>query len=89
MGHTCHVWFVNIPNASSRYNLGSGPVIIRSSEPIVLNHYHRILAMRAGKEGFMQLDDGQRAVGVSPGKLESLNIKTDIFLGYVPDANDE
>ena len=69
--------------------MGSGAAIIKSAEKVLSNHYHRIVARRNDKEGILRLDDGQNVVGDSPGNLKSLNLGTDIYLGYVPDATDE
>jgi len=71
-----------------RYNLGSGAAIIKSTEKVQANHYHRIVAQRSDKEGVLRLDDGSDT-GVSPGNLKSLNLGTDIYLGFVPDANEK
>jgi hypothetical protein len=38
------------------------------------------------REGILYLDDMYEASGVSPGKLNSLNLRTNTFLGWVPNA---
>ena len=68
-----------------RYNLGSGAEVIRSAERIQPNEYHKVVAKRFQKEGTLRLDDGPEVRGTTQGHLTSLNLKTDVYLGYVPD----
>ena len=72
-----------------RYDLGSGPTVIRSADPIRMNTYHKVLARRFNTEGHLRIDNGPSVAGTSPGNLQSLNLQTDIYLGYVPKATQE
>ena len=69
----------------SRYNLGSKPAVLKSASRIQLNKYHKVVAKRFLKDGMLQLDNGPEVSGQSPGTLTSLNLKTDLFLGYIPE----
>ena len=72
-----------------RYDLGSGPVVLRSPDKVKLNTFHRVVARRFGKDGEIRLDNGRTEKGSTPGTLKSLNIETSLFMGYVPDATQE
>ncbi|KAK2165282.1 hypothetical protein LSH36_52g01014 [Paralvinella palmiformis] len=69
-----------------RYDLGSGPAVLRSSHQVTLNKFHKLKVQRFMKEGILYLDDMYEASSVSPGKLNNLNLRTDTFLGWVPNA---
>ena len=58
---------------------------MRSADRIRLNEYHKVVAKRFSKEGTIQLDDGPEVKGATTGHLSSLNLKTDLYLGYIPD----
>ena len=72
-----------------RYDLGGGPVILRSAQKIELKRFHHVVAKRFGQEGRLQLDGGAPITGKSPGQLQSLNVNTPLYLGYIPDASKE
>ena len=70
-----------------RYNLGSGPLTIRSTERVRLNEFHTLTAKRRAKDGVLQLDDGAEVAGMASGTLTSLDVDSDVFLGFVPTMN--
>ncbi|CAL4097372.1 unnamed protein product, partial [Meganyctiphanes norvegica] len=67
-----------------RYNLGSGPAVIRSHQRIEKNSFHRIVAKRYQKDGILQLDDFEDATGRAPGRLKSLDLRGPTYIGYIP-----
>ncbi|XP_066971041.1 LOW QUALITY PROTEIN: agrin-like [Macrobrachium rosenbergii] len=67
-----------------RYNLGSGPAIIRSHERVQMKSFHRVVANRYQRDGKLQLDSSEDAVGKAPGNLKSLDLRGSTFIGYVP-----
>ncbi|KAK2184807.1 hypothetical protein NP493_252g05062 [Ridgeia piscesae] len=69
------------------FDLGSGPITLKSKETVTLNQVHRVKAQRFGKEGLLQLDDEPEIVGMSTGSLKSLNLALPVYLGYVPDIS--
>ncbi|XP_030623830.1 basement membrane-specific heparan sulfate proteoglycan core protein [Chanos chanos] len=67
------------------YQLGSGEAQILSREPVNDGSWHKITAVRTGKQGYVQVDGGSVRRGQSPGKSIMVNTKGNIFLGGAPD----
>ncbi|XP_064092109.1 agrin-like isoform X6 [Macrobrachium nipponense] len=67
-----------------RYNLGSGPAVIRSHERVQMKSFHRVVANRYQRDGKLQLDSSEDAVGKAPGNLKSLDLRGSTYIGYVP-----
>lgn len=68
------------------YNLGNGPVILRSTEQLELGVYHRIVAQRYEKNGTLIIDGKYNVSGESQGALKYLDLYEHMFLGSVPEA---
>ncbi|CAL4160851.1 unnamed protein product, partial [Meganyctiphanes norvegica] len=67
-----------------RYNLGSGPLIIRSPQRIQKKKFHRVVAKRYQKDGILQVEGIEDAIGKAPGNLKSLDLRGSTYIGYVP-----
>ncbi|XP_069999257.1 agrin isoform X5 [Penaeus vannamei] len=67
-----------------RYNLGSGPAVIRSHHRVQMKRFHRVVAKRYQRDGILQLDDAEDAIGKAPGTLKSLDLRGSTYVGYVP-----
>ncbi|XP_076065553.1 agrin-like isoform X2 [Oratosquilla oratoria] len=67
-----------------RYNLGSGPALIRSHERVQRKRFHKVVAKRYQKDGILRLDDSEDAIGKAPGTLRSLDLKGPVYIGSVP-----
>lgn len=67
-----------------RFNLGNGPVILRSLQPIRLGQWHRVVAQRYRQDGWLRLDDDEDVATTSPGEHSSLDLDTNTYLGAVP-----
>ncbi|KAJ3585960.1 hypothetical protein NHX12_012366, partial [Muraenolepis orangiensis] len=68
------------------YQLGSGEAEIKSWEPINDGQWHKVTAVRTGKEGYIQIDGGDMRHGQSKGKSLMVNTKGSIYLGGAPDT---
>ncbi|KAK2825049.1 hypothetical protein Q7C36_018976 [Tachysurus vachellii] len=67
------------------YQLGSGEAEILSKERINDGRWHKITAVRTGKQGYIQVDDRTAQHGQSPGRSVMVNTKGSIYLGGAPD----
>lgn len=67
------------------YQLGSGEAQIRSQNPVNDGKWHKITAVRTGKDGYIQIDGGAALHGQSKGKSLMVNTKGSIYLGGAPD----
>uniref|UniRef100_A0A0P4Z267 Agrin n=1 Tax=Daphnia magna TaxID=35525 RepID=A0A0P4Z267_9CRUS len=67
-----------------RFNLGNGPVVLRSLQPIRLGQWHRVVAQRYRQDGWLRLDDDEDVATTSPGEHSTLDLDTNSFLGAVP-----
>ncbi|XP_075738835.1 agrin isoform X2 [Rhipicephalus microplus] len=67
-----------------RYNLGSGPVLLRAPKPLTIGRFHRVVAKRYLKDGFLTLDGEADIRGRSGGLLESLDLAENLFVGWLP-----
>ncbi|KFQ95714.1 Basement membrane-specific heparan sulfate proteoglycan core protein, partial [Nipponia nippon] len=63
------------------YELGSGPAVLRSTEPVTLGRWHRVTAERVNKDGTLVVDDAAPVKRSSPGKSQGLNLRTPLYLG--------
>ncbi|XP_072773403.1 basement membrane-specific heparan sulfate proteoglycan core protein isoform X4 [Taeniopygia guttata] len=64
-----------------RYELGSGPAVLRSAEPVALGQWHWVTAERVHKDGTLVVDDGAPVKRSSPGKSQGLNLRSPLYLG--------
>ncbi|XP_053339071.1 basement membrane-specific heparan sulfate proteoglycan core protein isoform X5 [Clarias gariepinus] len=67
------------------YQLGSGEAEILSKERINDGRWHKLTAVRTGKQGYIQVDDRTPQHGQSPGRSVMVNTKGSIYLGGAPD----
>uniref|UniRef100_A0A665UZW2 Heparan sulfate proteoglycan 2 n=1 Tax=Echeneis naucrates TaxID=173247 RepID=A0A665UZW2_ECHNA len=67
------------------YQLGSGEAEILSRKSINDGKWHKITAVRTGKDGYIQIDGGAALHGQSKGKSLMVNTKGSIYLGGAPD----
>ncbi|XP_061075722.1 basement membrane-specific heparan sulfate proteoglycan core protein-like isoform X3 [Conger conger] len=67
------------------YQLGSGEAEIISKEPINDGNWHKLTAVRTGKQGYLQVDGGAPRKGQSQGRMIMVDTKGNIFLGGAPD----
>uniref|UniRef100_A0A672H4F7 Heparan sulfate proteoglycan 2 n=1 Tax=Salarias fasciatus TaxID=181472 RepID=A0A672H4F7_SALFA len=66
------------------YQLGSGEAEISSPTPINDGRWHKITAVRTGKDGYIQVDGGATIHGQSRGRSLMVNTKGSIYLGGAP-----
>ncbi|KAL9825380.1 LOW QUALITY PROTEIN: basement membrane-specific heparan sulfate proteoglycan core protein [Geothlypis trichas] len=64
-----------------RYELGSGPAVLRSAEPVALGQWHWVTAERVNKDGTLVVDDAAPVKRSSPGKSQGLNLRSPLYLG--------
>ncbi|XP_045897684.1 basement membrane-specific heparan sulfate proteoglycan core protein-like [Micropterus dolomieu] len=67
------------------YQLGSGEAEILSQKSINDGRWHKITAVRTGKDGYIQIDGGAAQHGQSRGRSLMVNTKGSIYLGGAPD----
>ncbi|XP_070400895.1 basement membrane-specific heparan sulfate proteoglycan core protein isoform X2 [Nothobranchius furzeri] len=69
------------------YQLGSGEAKILSRKLISDGNWHKVTAVRTGKDGYIQIDGGEMLHGQSKGKSLMVNTKGSIYLGGAPDMS--
>lgn len=69
-----------------RFELGSGPVVMRSDHRLTNSFFHRVVASREGRNASLQVDGRTVGTRFSPGDMISLNLQTPTYLGAVPDT---
>ncbi|XP_051914453.1 basement membrane-specific heparan sulfate proteoglycan core protein isoform X3 [Hippocampus zosterae] len=67
------------------YQLGSGEAEIMSRQSINDGKWHKVKAVRTGKDGYIQIDGGAALHGQSKGKSIMVNTKGPLYLGGAPD----
>ena len=70
-----------------RFNLGSGPVLIRSLVKVRKYHSVRILLRREGRRGWLRMDQMEWNT-TAEGQLSSLDLSEHLYVGNVPNAAD-
>ncbi|XP_030319283.1 basement membrane-specific heparan sulfate proteoglycan core protein [Calypte anna] len=66
-----------------RYELGSGPAVLRSVEPVALGRWHAVTAERVQKDGTLVVDGDSPVTRSSPGKSQGLNLRSPLYLGGI------
>ncbi|CAH1774180.1 unnamed protein product, partial [Owenia fusiformis] len=69
-----------------RFDVGSGPAIIRCADPVSLDSWHNVRLSRKERDGTMILN-GQEYRGRAPGNFRGLDLVDNMYLGGVPDYN--
>ncbi|XP_071954470.1 pikachurin-like [Antedon mediterranea] len=67
-----------------RFDCGSGPAIVRSSEKLDLNKWNSVAISRTGRDAVLMVNDVGEVKGMSPGGFSQTTFKTDLFIGGVP-----
>ncbi|XP_013792509.2 pikachurin-like, partial [Limulus polyphemus] len=71
-----------------RFDLGSGPAVIRSPTSVQMDKWHTLFVSRTGRNGVLEVDDQPRVEGTSQGAFTQLSLPLNLYLGGVPDLND-
>ncbi|KAM8927903.1 basement membrane-specific heparan sulfate proteoglycan core protein [Pelodytes ibericus] len=66
------------------YQLGSGEANILSEDPVNDGEWHKIIAVREGKSGSIQVDGEDTVSGSSPGKNIMVNTNGSVYIGGAP-----
>ena len=70
-----------------KYDLGSGQALtLRSNVQVRLGHWHRLVAKRYNRDGFLSLDGTDKVTGSSVGSIKTLNVDQ---LGFIGGINPE
>ncbi|XP_024875337.1 basement membrane-specific heparan sulfate proteoglycan core protein-like isoform X2 [Temnothorax curvispinosus] len=67
-----------------KFNLGSGPAIIRADKPVTLSEWHTIKIQRNRKEGTMLVDGEGPYKVLALGRRQGLDLKEPLYIGGVP-----
>ncbi|XP_036699513.1 basement membrane-specific heparan sulfate proteoglycan core protein isoform X6 [Balaenoptera musculus] len=68
------------------YQLGSGEARLVSEDPINDGEWHRVVALREGRRGSIQVDGEELVSGQSPGPNVAVNTKGGIYIGGAPNV---
>ncbi|XP_058409147.1 basement membrane-specific heparan sulfate proteoglycan core protein isoform X9 [Diceros bicornis minor] len=68
------------------YQLGSGEARLVSEDPINDGEWHRVMALREGRRGSLQVDGEELVSGQSPGPNVAVNTKGSIYIGGAPNV---
>lgn len=68
------------------YQLGSGEASLVSEDPINDGEWHRVIALRKGQRGSIQIDGEELVSGRSPGPNVAVNTKDIVYIGGAPDV---
>ncbi|KAH9504451.1 Basement membrane-specific heparan sulfate proteoglycan core protein, partial [Bulinus truncatus] len=70
-----------------RFDVGSGPAIIRGNRSLELNKWHTVHLKRNRRNGTLLVNDEPAYQGIAPGQHEGLDLGAPFYLGSVPDFN--
>ncbi|XP_021372607.1 basement membrane-specific heparan sulfate proteoglycan core protein-like isoform X2 [Mizuhopecten yessoensis] len=70
-----------------RFDMGSGPAIIKGARKLTLDQAHTIKLTRNRRQGTMVVDAEPAYVGTSQGNFQGLDLRGNLYLGGVPDFN--
>ena len=72
-----------------RYDLGGGPLVIKSNSKIILGHWHKLVAKRYNQDGFLALGESDKVMGQTSGSIKTLNVGQLSWIGGVNEGNNE
>ncbi|XP_038074554.1 pikachurin-like [Patiria miniata] len=70
-----------------RFDCGSGPAVLRTTEPVSLNEWHIAIASRTARDGTLQVDKRRVLSGMAEGAFTQLTFAGDLYIGGVDDAS--
>ncbi|KAH9504452.1 hypothetical protein Btru_063679 [Bulinus truncatus] len=70
-----------------RFDVGSGPAIIRGNRSLELNKWHTVHLKLNRGNGTLLVNDEPAYQGIAPGQYEALDLGAPFYLGSVPDFN--
>ncbi|KAL1116703.1 hypothetical protein AAG570_005175 [Ranatra chinensis] len=68
-----------------RFDVGSGPAIISSDEPLQMGVWHHIKLKRDRRDGYMWVNEVGPYTGSSSGRYQGLDLNQPLYVGSVPD----
>lgn len=74
-------------HAEFRFELGSGPAVVRSDNPLSLENWHTVRMSRNGKEGRLRVDDETEVQAIAQGRFRGLDLQEPLYVGNTPDLN--
>ena len=72
-----------------RYNLGSGPAVLRSLKKVIPGMWHSVSVKRWHQDSVLVLDSDPEVLGSVHGDLKSLDLSSSTYIGYAPPALDQ
>ncbi len=57
-------------------------MVLRSPSPLAPGRWHQVAAKRYHQDGLLQVDDGVRITGSSPGSLRTLSAGKEVLIGW-------
>ena len=63
------------------FDCGSGRLALTSSDPVALNTWHRVRAVRVGRIGHLYVDTQPTVTGSSLGAFARLNLAQNLYIG--------
>jgi dystroglycan 1 len=73
--------------AEFRYDLGSGPAVITSFDPLPMEQWVTAVAELSQRDGSLVINEGIAAKGQSAGNTVGLNLRTPLYVGGVDRTN--
>ena len=67
-----------------RYNLGSGPAVLRSLKKVIPGMWHSVSVKRWHQDSVLVLDSDPEVLGSVHGDLKSLDLSSSTYIGYTP-----
>ncbi|XP_069692113.1 basement membrane-specific heparan sulfate proteoglycan core protein isoform X26 [Periplaneta americana] len=71
-----------------RFDVGSGPAIIRSANPIRIGEWHTVELNRTRRIGRMYVDGEGPYTGTARGRFQGLDLVEPLYVGGVPDFSE-
>ncbi|KAK6175562.1 hypothetical protein SNE40_014001 [Patella caerulea] len=67
-----------------KFDIGSGPAVIRGQQPLEMNKWHTVQLKRDRKNGTLIVNDQPAYSTVAPGRFQGLDLLENMYLGGVP-----
>ncbi|XP_071147127.1 pikachurin-like [Mytilus edulis] len=64
-----------------KFDLGTGPGVLRSIQHVTLNEWHHVKVTRTGLQGIMEIDNQLRVEGNAEGGFTQLTLLQDLYIG--------
>ncbi|XP_041474995.1 pikachurin-like isoform X2 [Lytechinus variegatus] len=70
-----------------KFDCGSGPAVLRSTQPVTLHEWHIVEVSRTAREGMLRVDNQPTVTALAPGAFTQTSFDTNLYIGGIDDID--